>query len=142
MSLKRCGQCGSKEIKESDVKGKSFPFRDFPAALVVKSAKFLQCQKCGETILSVSDTKKMDSLLEESITLQINHFIDTVMTRENCKQSDVAAHIGVSPEYLSEIKSGRKIPKFQTFNFLKTLACEPSSFAVSDPAYVPKQESA
>ncbi len=142
MSLKRCGQCGSKEIKESDVKGKSFPFRDFPAAQLVKSANFSQCQKCGEVLLSMSDTKKMDSLLEKSITLQINHFIDAVVTREKCKQSDVAAHIGVSPEYLSEIKSGRKLPKFQTFNFLKTLACDPSSFAVSDPAYVPKQESA
>jgi hypothetical protein len=142
MKLKRCGQCGSKEIKESDIKGKSFPFRDFPGVLLVKSARFAQCQDCGEVLLNLHDTKKLDALLEESITLQINQFIDTVMNREKCKQSDVAAHIGVSPEYLSEIKSGRKLPKFQTFNFLKTLACDPSSFAVSDPAYVPKQESA
>lgn len=142
MKPKRCGQCGYKGIKEADVKGKVFPFRDYPAALLVKSLRLAQCQNCGEVMLSVGDTKKLDALLEDSIKLQINQFIDSVMTREKCKQSDVAAHIGVSPEYLSEIKSGRKLPKFQTFNFLKTLAFEPGSFAVSDPTYVSKQESA
>ena len=142
MSLKKCGQCGSNEIKESDVKGKSFPFRDYPAVQLMKSTRFAQCRSCGEVLLSLPDAKKLDLLLEKSITLQINSFIDTVMTREKCKQADVSAHIGVSPEYLSEIKSGRKLPKFQTFNFLKTLAFDPVSFAVSDPAYLPKQESA
>jgi hypothetical protein len=137
MRAKRCGACGSKDIKESQVKDRTFPYRDYPSVLLTEPAQLLQCQNCGELILSVADIKKLDTLLETSIVNQINRFIETIVTRENCKQSDVAVHLGVSPEYLSEIKSGRKLPKFQTFNFLKTLAIEPGSFAASDPKALP-----
>lgn len=138
MKAKRCGNCGSNNIKTTQLGTRGLPFRDYPLVMLSEPTEFWHCQDCGELILSVADTKKLDELIEASITSQINQFIEAVMTREKCKQSELSVHLGVSPEYLSEIKSGRKIPKFQTFNFLKTLACEPGSFAVSDPKYRPK----
>jgi hypothetical protein len=48
-------------------------------------------------------------------------------------QTTLSERLGVTPEYLSEIKSGRKLPSFQTYNFLKVLAMDKEAYNLSDP---------
>jgi transcriptional regulator with XRE-family HTH domain len=84
------------------------------------------------------DAQKFDQAIEETITLQSRRFIDQIIARENCRQIDLAAVLGVTPEHLSAIKRGSRIPSFQTFNFLKTLALDKNAFKIADPANFPK----
>lgn len=135
MSNKRCGECGSKNLALKSQIGKPFPWKDYPAVFLSKDYKVLECAQCGNTVESGADVTNLSKLLQETVIEQTHTFIDMILIREGCKQTDLAAHLGVSPEHLSEIKSGRKQPSFQTYNFLKTLAFENRSFKVSDPQY-------
>lgn len=135
MKTRRCGQCGSLELLKITQTNVMWPWRDYPMVPLVRPPDGLCCKKCGELIFSAAHMKALDALTEESITIHVNNFIGKILLRENCDQKSLASHLGVSPEYLSEIKSGRKIPKFQTFNFLKTLALDPRSFEVSHPNF-------
>lgn len=135
MKNKRCGECGSRELKLKNQKGKPYPWKDYPAVFLNKDYEVLECSQCGNTVESGTDIKNLSNLVQETVIEQTQNFIETILVREGCKQSDLATHIGVSPEHLSEIKSGRKQPSFQTYNFLKTLAFENRSFRISDPQY-------
>jgi DNA-binding transcriptional regulator YiaG len=142
MKKKRCGECGSKEVSLIDQKGKPFPWKDYPAVFLAGDLKVLECELCHNLILSGSDVKKLSTVLVQSVSKNTMTFIETVLMREKCTQVELATRLGVTPEYLSEIKSGRKQPSFQTYNFLKTLASDPKSFAVSDPNYAGEQKKA
>ncbi len=139
---KRCGNCGSEKLQKLGKDFLTLPWRDYPAVLLIKSVDGFKCENCGELILSAAQMKDLDSKIETSIAHYVQNFLILILKRENCEQKEIAAHLGVSPEYLSEIKSGRKIPKFQTFNFLKTLAYDANSFKISHPTYQPKKATA
>lgn len=133
---KRCGNCGSEKLSKIDpVDTIALPWRDYPMVTLTEPIEGFKCTDCGELVLNASQAKGIDEKIVSSITHHIQAFLETIIQREHCEQRQIASHLGVSPEYLSEIKSGRKIPKFQTFNFLKTLAMNPSSFQVSAPDY-------
>ncbi|OFZ18046.1 MAG: hypothetical protein A2Z20_08005 [Bdellovibrionales bacterium RBG_16_40_8] len=129
-----CGNCGSKNIKAVDYEGQSMPWKDYRAVLLTETFEALQCQKCNELILNAKQARSLDAVVESAITHQINIFIKMILQREHCTQIDLASHLGITEVYLSEIKSGKKIPRFQTFNFLKTLALDKASFKISDPS--------
>ena len=135
MKTKRCGNCGSKEVSVKSQRGKPFPWRDYPAVFLTKDLRVLECDLCHNQILSGSDVTKLTEALVESVSENISTFIETVLIREKCTQVELATRLGITPQYLSEIKSGRKQPGFQTYNFLKTLAHDPTSFVVSDFNY-------
>ncbi|MCB0408091.1 MAG: helix-turn-helix transcriptional regulator [Bdellovibrionales bacterium] len=103
--------------------------------MITEENSLITCKDCNEVVFSASQGKIIDQLVIKSINSQINLFIKMIIQREKCEQKEIAEHIGVSPEYLSEIKSGRKTPKFQTFNFLKTLALDGNSFKISSPNF-------
>jgi transcriptional regulator with XRE-family HTH domain len=51
-----------------------------------------------------------------------------------CDQKEIAKRVGVTPEYLSEVKNGRAVPSFQFFNFLKTIALNGKrTFEIASP---------
>ena len=129
---KRCGNCGSNKLVEANSYG-PFVWRDFPAIQTLKSMHILKCSSCSETITSLSAGPKLDQLIEESICENIRKFITKIIEREDTLQIDLSHRLGVTPEYLSEIKSGRKIPSFQTYNFLKVLALDEKAYRISDP---------
>jgi hypothetical protein len=79
--------------------------------------------------------KKFDVLIKGSINQQVNLFINKILVRENCNQGGLVQHLGVTQEYISEIKSGRKTPSFQTFKFSKKLAIDEASFGISNPMF-------
>lgn len=142
MKTKRCGECGSKELSEKNQRGKPFPWREYPAVFLTKDLRVLECDLCHNQILSGNDVTRLTQALVDSVSENTGMFIETILTREKCSQIELATRLGVTPEYLSEIKSGRKQPGFQTYNFLKTLASDPKSFIVSDPNYTGEQKRA
>jgi hypothetical protein len=132
MKNKRCGNCGSFEITKNKING-PFRWKDYPMVYLASPIQLHQCNACGETMRLPGDSEKVDHAVEESLRGYRQFFISKILERENCKQIDLAARLGVSPEYLSSLKAGSKIPSFQTFNFLRTLAMNEGAFQVAAP---------
>ena len=132
MKNKRCGNCGSKDLVELENKG-PFPWKDFPMVFLAHGISMQKCHNCGETIMPASLAPKIDKAILESISNQVKEYIAQIIDREKALQIELSQRLGVTPEYLSEIKSGRKIPSFQTYNFLKVLAQDKKAYAISDP---------
>jgi len=132
MSGKRCGNCGSTKFVEVENKG-PFPWKDFPMVFLAHGIPMLKCTNCGEAMMPASLAPKIDAAISESISTQVKEFIGLIIEREKAMQTELSQRLGVTPEYLSEIKSGRKIPSFQTFNFLKVLAQDHEAYTISNP---------
>ena len=133
MKNKRCGNCGSFEVKKTPYTG-PFPWKDFPQVYLVKPISIMQCEICGETMGDLRNSEELDHAAEESIISQVRLFIDRIIQRENCTQVELAQRVGVTPQYLSSLKSGANIAGFQTFNFLKVLAVDERAFKLASPS--------
>lgn len=136
---KRCGECGSSEIRYQDSLG-PFMWKDYRQVMLAKPIKELTCAKCGNTMSAPGDAQKLDKAIEEEITHRSQEFIEQIIAREECRQIDLAAVLGVTPEHLSAMKNGTRIPSYSIFNFLRTLAINESAF--QDAANPPKAASA
>lgn len=135
----RCGNCGSPKIELIEVDG-PFPWRDFPAVYLVEPLKMLVCRECGERISRYHQRGEIDEAIHSTLKRRVVHYIDEVITREGCLQAELAKRLGATPEYLSEIKSGRKIPSFSFYTLLKLFAKVPGSFRLSDPREETREE--
>lgn len=133
MKNKRCGNCGSFEVKSKPYSG-PYPWKDFPQVFLVKPILVFQCEICGETQSGPGDGKRFDEAAVESIATQVRLFIDRIVEREHCTQTELAQRVGVTPQYLSSLKNGANIPGFQTFNFLKVLAVDERAFKLASPS--------
>lgn len=129
----RCGECGSQNVKRSSVVGKSFRWRDFSSVTLSQPLELLVCQECSNYIIKSGEAEKVDAAIEASIFEQSRIAISKIKEAHGCEQKDIAAHLGVTPEHLSEVKSGRKIPSFQLFNFLKILAMDKAAYPLAAP---------
>lgn len=129
---KRCGNCGSNKLTETETNG-PFKWKDFPAVYTKQNVPVIKCNTCHESIISMTTGQKIDQLIEQSLCENIKKYINKIIEREDTLQIDLSGRLGVTPEYLSEIKSGRKIPSFQTYNFLKVLALDEKAYRISDP---------
>lgn len=132
-SSKRCGNCGSFAVVKKPTIG-PFPWKDYPQIYLNTPVELHQCDVCGEHLGRAGEGAMIDRAIEQSIRSQARNFIETIIDRENCTQVDLAERVGVTPEFLSNVKNGTKLPGFQTFNFLKVLALDERAFKVASPS--------
>jgi hypothetical protein len=116
-----------------------FPWKDYPSVRFVEPVSLLVCSSCGEIGMRPADSDRIDQAVQESIRKYINVFINAILVREECSQVELAGHLGVTPEYLSYMKAGTKIPSFQTFNFLKVMAFSHQTYMAAEPEMDTKQ---
>jgi hypothetical protein len=139
MKSKRCGECGEFGMEYRDSTG-PFPWRDFRRVVLKEPIQVLTCPKCANTGSLPGDAQKLDRAIEVTITFQSQQYIDQIIAREGIRQIDLAGILGVTPEHLSALKNGTRIPSYSTFNFLRTLAVNESAFR--DAATIPRAASA
>jgi ribosome-binding protein aMBF1 (putative translation factor) len=135
MKVKRCGNCGSNEVRPQDQKNKAFPFKDYSNVYLRRSLVVPECTICHELVMSAGMISELTEALKQSVSEDVRSFIKTILEREECSQADLATHVGVTEEYLSEIKSGRKQPAFQTYNILKLVASLDDAFEIANPSF-------
>ena len=124
---KLCAVCGKREMVYKNAKGNvDFSYKDYSSVKIDVDIDLLTCENCGNVGLLPGDSKKLDLALEESIRKQSKLLIETILANYGCEQKQLAGHVGITPEHLSQIKNGKMLPSFQTFNFLKTIAMEKS----------------
>ena len=135
----RCGKCGNTEFSLVSMKGKTFPWKDFPLVFVIVDDLFLhECSKCDEVLISArkGEVEKVDQALKTSVKDQAVIFLNEIK-RRGISQKELCDEIRVTPQHLSNIKSGVKEPSFQLFSMLKLLAENPDLIKNIDPKYVP-----
>lgn len=110
-----------------------FRLKDFAKVTLVHAVELLKCPHCGEHGLRPGDSKALDHAIEASIRAYAKEMVEAILAREECSQIELAARAGVTPEYLSGLKTGSRTPGFQTFNILKMLASDPRAYEISDP---------
>lgn len=129
-----CGECGSKNITKKNVKGRIFRWKDYASVKNTQNLQLCVCENCENIITKAGESQLIDDAIKASITDQIVLAITKIQTVNKCEQKEIARRLGVSPEYLSEVKNGHSVPKFQFFNFLKTLALEGRpAFEIANP---------
>ncbi len=134
MKARQCGNCGKNTMTLQKVHG-PFSWKDFMSVVLLEPIDLLQCSNCGEIGYRPKDTETIDRSIEATIRALSGKLVETIIEREECSQTILAQRIGITPEYLSGIKSRTRTPGFQTFNMLKILAEEPSAFEISDPTF-------
>lgn len=130
----RCGECGSKNLKLQSVTGCSLVWKDYSAVKISQPLDLMVCQNCHNKIQKAGEGKLIDEAVVRSISEQVKAALSVIKIQHKCEQKEIALRLGVTPEYLSEVKSGRAIPSFQFFNFLKTIAIDEKAFAAASPA--------
>ncbi len=122
-SNKPCGSCGEGTLKKVDLRGEVLMWRDFKALPIIDPFEVERCNHCGDFALSAKETKRFDELMESSLRQLVKLFTDQIMNERECRQKDVAAVLGVSPQHLANCSvGGNKLMSFGLFNFLRTLA--------------------
>lgn len=134
MKNKQCGNCGKKMMRLQQVDG-PFSWKDFSSVTLIESIELLKCDHCNEIAIRPKDASTIDHAAEATIRALTGKLITTIIEREKCSQLVLAERVGVTPEYISQIKTGSRTPGFQTFNILKIFAEEPSAFKISDPMF-------
>ena len=64
----RCGECGSRNIKPTNVKGSFFPHKQYSKVLLTVDLVLNVCVDCDNQIHIGGDGVKIDIALEESIS--------------------------------------------------------------------------
>lgn len=77
--------------------------------------------------------ERLDAAIKESLIQLTQTLIAGILQREGCTQEELASRLGITPQHLSNLKGGAKIPGFQTFNFLKTFYLDKGAFEKADP---------
>jgi hypothetical protein len=135
----RCGGCGNRELERKNMRGVlRSPWKDYPFVFLTKDLELWHCPKCNETPYESGDPDRVDEAMEASIRDQASQFIDIIKGKAGCSIEEMANRIGISPEYLSSIRSQKKTPSFTVWNVLKVIASDPKAmFAHFDPRIDP-----
>lgn len=135
----RCGECGSKNVLSQNVKGRLFPFMAYTKVKILKDLSLSVCQECDNIILQKGDAISLDKALSDSIMLQARGYIENILGKVGWKQNEMADCVGFTPVYLSELKNGKRIPEYRTFNYFKILSECPGALELVleyDPKYI------
>ncbi len=119
---RRCGNCGSRHISLSSVKGRTFPYKTYSAVELSIELKLNVCQECSNLIYTKGDTCKLDEAIKASLIQQSETFIGNIIKQTGWKQKELASYLGYTPVYISELKNGKKIADLKTYNYLKVLS--------------------
>jgi transcriptional regulator with XRE-family HTH domain len=84
-------------------------------------------------MMSTSHIQALDESLAQTISIAVKEQIDSLLRRESIQQKDLASRLGMTPEYISEIKSGRKVPSYQVFLLLQSYCLSHEAFENSNP---------
>jgi len=126
ISKRRCGNCAERRLALKNVRGEfKSPWRDFPVAFVTVDLSLWTCANCGNSVMIGGDAEKIDAAYELSVRDQAAQFIDVIRSKTGIGSGQLAELIGVSPQHLSSVHSGKQRPSFSLWNFLKMIATDP-----------------
>lgn len=122
--MKRCGECGSQNLKLKNIKGTVHPWRDFLNVELLCDQNAFVCEECGNTPMTSKDITHLEKNIRSSLVLKIKKFINKLV-EAGFNQGEISAALGTTPEYLSMVKNGKKALSYTTFNMLQAFSDNP-----------------
>ncbi len=116
--MKRCGECGSTHLKLQNIKGSMHPWRSYSQVELLCDQNALVCQNCQNQILSTKDFLRLDKNIEASLKIKAEQAITFLIKSLGLNQEQIGEALGITPEYVSMVKSGSKILSSTTMNLL------------------------
>lgn len=120
--IRRCGQCGSRNIALESARGKFFPYKSFSRVKLGSDLNLPTCQDCGNVMFAEGDSARLDGALESTILASAQNYVENILKKTEWKQNEMADYIGFTPVYISEIKNGKRLPEARTLNYFKILS--------------------
>jgi|GEM_PF-4897679 len=121
----RCGECGNRKFKLINIKGTFHPWKDYSRVELLNDQEVLACDVCGNQIFDSAALEALDLNIVESIKMKVSSAIRYFTERLKISQEDLAEALGVTPEYLSTVKTGKKRLSFTAFNLLMSYQKHP-----------------
>lgn len=128
---KHCLTCGG-SVKRKNIKGATFPWKDFPVVGLCFDVFLMVCENCGEFSVRRSETEALDKALEDSIKQKTADNLRLLMKKLNLNQKGLAEKVGITPVYLSELIRGKKTPSFNFYKLIEIYSFQPDLMDKSD----------
>ncbi len=135
--MKRCGVCGSTKINLTDVRGRKFAWKDYPAVKLQFELILPVCSECDNVMLRSSDVSKLDAAIVKTIQLDVKNAISFLTADLGISQEELSIALGITPQYLSTVKSEKKRLSFTAFNLLMLFKDYPSEIEKRTGVVVP-----
>ncbi len=94
----------------------------FPKLKLHKDLDLNVCRDCGNILMVKGDALALDQALSDSVTSLTKGYIENLLSKFTWNQRQMADCIGFTPVYLSELKNGKSVPEYRTFNYFKVLS--------------------
>lgn len=124
-----CYFCGEGTIAVRNVRGHELPYKDARAVRIEQDVEVPTCDICGEMLPDEAATGKLEKALSVSYASmrrrQLLEEIDRILAELDISQTELERILGVSPGYVSKIKTGRRTPEPVLFRFLHLLNSDP-----------------
>lgn len=127
--MKRCGMCGSTNLKSENIKGAHYPWRDHLFVELSYDQEVLVCQNCQNRVMSSKNIIELESNIRKSLWDKIKFAINKLTQEYGLSQEQLAEALGLTPQYISMVKTGKKLFSFTAFNLLQSYAEHPELIA-------------
>jgi hypothetical protein len=116
--MKRCGKCGKSKFGIKNIKGTFHEWKDYTHVELLEDQQVTVCENCGNVIMGIADVLVLDKNIRNSIKRKLTDAILFLTNEAKVPQLDLASALGITPEYLSMVKNGKKKLSFTAFNLL------------------------
>jgi hypothetical protein len=106
-----CPECGQGTIEPRTAKGKRFRYRQMADVEIREDVMVPTCTRCGTEWLDGPSTRALDESLERAYRAELQLKAERAIEklRPHIRQGDLERLLGVSPGWLSKVKSGRDV---------------------------------
>ena len=123
-----CGECGRREVEPRRARGRTSPYKNFPALLIPEDLAVPTCGNCGAEWIGARDAERIDAALAsaagDALSRLAREALGTIV--DGVTQRQLEERLGLSPGYLSKVKRGHEVPSPALVSALVLLAVRPA----------------
>lgn len=122
-----CPECGPGSIEPRNARGKRFRYRQVHDLELQEDVLLPTCTHCAAEWMDAASTRSLDEALERAYRAELQRKAEGAIERLRplIRQGDLERLLGLSPGWLSKVKSGRDVSA-SLVSLLMLLAEQPS----------------
>lgn len=123
-----CTNCEKKTVEIGNLKGSLFKWKGLHPIKIGENFNTKICTSCGDFSIKRKDVGKFDEIISHSVTRVTVELLETIAEVTKASDRLIAKKIGITPQYMSEIKTGKKLPSSTLFSLIKLSALHVEDF--------------
>lgn len=126
---RRCRECGEGMVRPLAKRGRRMAFRNLTGLPVPASLQIPTCDNCGTEYIDPKTAKALDDALQgvyaEELHKRLEAALETILATVGVSQRLIEQVLGLSPGYLSRVRSRRGDASAQLVSALALIAEDP-----------------